>query len=56
MSYLDSAQGVTITQARAIAELDAHGVGDAASVQAFLGEVGNRAEYAAQEVLHWLGY
>ncbi len=56
MTYLDSAAGVTIPQSRAIAELDAHGVGDAASVQSFLSECGNRADYDAQEVLQWLGY
>lgn len=56
MTYLDSAQGVTITRARALQELKKHGVCDQLDFDDFDACLGIRPTYRAQEVLHWLGY
>jgi len=53
MTYYESAEGETITRARALAELHAHGCDDIAD---FLVECGDRETYDAQVVLQWLGY
>jgi hypothetical protein len=53
-TYSDSAEGVTITKARALRELDRHGVSDEAPQ--FLADCGDCAEYDAGAVLAWLGY
>lgn len=53
MSYYESAEGVTINKKRAIHELREHSVTD---INEFFEEVGDKAEYDAQEVLSWLGY
>ena len=52
-SYYESAEGITITRARALLELKRHYVED---LTAFDEEVGVRDYYSAQEVLDWLGY
>lgn len=53
MTYLDSAKGITITKARAIKELAAHGIYD---LSEFFADCGNNDTYQAQAVLFWLGY
>lgn len=56
-TYYDSAEGVTITQARALKELERHGhIRGSDDWQAFFADLGDRPEYDAQEVLGWLGY
>ena len=55
-TYSESAQGVTITRARALHELKIHGLTGADDVAAFYADVGDAAEYDAQTVLQWLGY
>lgn len=54
MTYLESADGLKITRARAYEELQSHGV--AAEWQDFLTDMGDKEEYEAQDVLGWLGY
>ena len=54
MTYYDSAEGETITKARAFKELEKHGVAD--DCETFLVDMGDKAEYDVQEVLRWLGY
>jgi hypothetical protein len=66
MTYLDSAEGVTITKARAFQELRNHGVMqedfedflmDIISYpDTKLDEEGNIVEMQARDVLFWLGY
>lgn len=51
-TYYESADGVTISKARAYAEVRKHEV----SVEDFIAEFGERDTYAAQDVLSWLGY
>lgn len=53
LTYSDSAKGIIITRERALQELRRHGVED---TLLFDREVGDKAEYKAQEVLEWLGY
>lgn len=53
MTYSESAQGVTITKARALLELRRHGVIEIAD---FFADCGERDTYDAGEVLAWLGY
>ena len=53
MSYLESAQGVSITRERALKELRTHGIEDPSE---FFEEIGDFDRYAAQTVLAWLGY
>lgn len=52
-TYYDSAEGITITKARALRELSMHGIDDP---QDFFAEVGDCEIYSAQAVLEWLGY
>jgi len=52
MTYYESAECETITQARAARECAKHG----AAVEDMIADLGDRAEYDAQEVLRWLGY
>ncbi len=51
-TYYESAIGVEISRARALAELADHG----ASVEEFDEEVGDFDSYLATTVLDWLGY
>lgn len=55
-TYYESAEGQTITKARALRELARHGVDDAESIAAFLADLGDKETYRAQAVLDWLGY
>lgn len=52
-SYYDSAYDITISKARALQELENHGI---TCIQEFFDDVGDREEYPAQKVLDWLGY
>ena len=52
MSYYESAEGMTISKERAMFELVKHN----ASWAEFIVDNGEREEYAAQDVLAWLGY
>ena len=53
-AYYESAEETTITKARALQELKRHGAeGD---FNEFLADMGDKAEYNAQDVLAWLGY
>lgn len=66
MTYSDSAEGVTITKARAFQELRDHGVmqedfdGFLMDIISYpdtkLDEDGNIVEMQARDVLFWLGY
>lgn len=56
MTYSESAKGVTITRARALRELEAHGLTSPADVAQFFADMGYAATYAAHKVLRWLGY
>ena len=56
MTYLDSSTGITITRARALQELEAHGITNANEVAQFFADVGDATTYAAHKVLQWLGY
>lgn len=56
MDYFESAEGITITKARALKELARHGVDHPSDLAQFIADCGDRAEYDAQEVLGWLGY
>ncbi len=53
MTYFESAAETKISRARAIRELDSHGVTD---IDAFYQDCGFRENYDAQDVLAWLGY
>lgn len=55
MTYYDSADGFIITHARAVREIRNHGLSDE-DIDLFYEEMGDCAEYDAQEVLRWLGY
>lgn len=52
MDYYESAEGLTITKARAVKEVEKHG----SDVQEFFADCGERDSYNAQAVLRWLGY
>jgi hypothetical protein len=54
MTYFESAEGETITKARALRELEKHGV--AGEADQFLADMGDCPTYEAQAVLAWLGY
>lgn len=54
-TYYDSAEGITITKARAMAELDRHGICDEDRAM-FFADMGDCDTYDAQAVLIWLGY
>ena len=53
IDYYESAEGLTITRERALLELARHNCED---IEQFFDDLGDRAEYQAQEVLDWLGY
>lgn len=55
-TYIESAEGVTITKARALCELKRHGIDDAQSIAEFIRDLGDRDSYRASAVLAWLGY
>lgn len=52
MTYFESAEGITISRARALLEVRRHG----ASETEFIQDMGDTASYDAQAVLMWLGY
>ena len=52
MSYYESAEGVTISKARAKQEIAKH----SANWLEFVEDMGDNASYNAQAVLAWLGY
>jgi hypothetical protein len=54
MDYSESANGVTISKARAYKELQIHGLADDWAL--FISDIGNSKEYKASDVLSWLGY
>lgn len=56
MTYSESAEGVSITKARALQELQRHGVFRAEDIAEFLADCGDREIYNAGDVLRWLGY
>tara|TARA_Y100000114_G_C11746460_1_gene321889 strand:+ start:425 stop:598 length:174 start_codon:yes stop_codon:yes gene_type:complete len=56
MDYYESAEGLTITQERALQELARHGVTSNEEILEFFADVGEHEEYDAQKVLIWLGY
>jgi hypothetical protein len=64
LTYLESAEGETITKARALQELERHGFDttphgrtrQAQMVEEFLADLGDHDTYDAQAVLTWLGY
>lgn len=56
MTYLGSAEGVTITKSRAMRELRRHGITHPTDLRQFLADCGDRPTYRAVTVLHWLGY
>jgi hypothetical protein len=56
MTYSESAQGITITQARALKELAKHGMDSPCAHKEFFEELGNHSTYKAEAVLSWLGY
>ena len=55
MTYYESAEAVTITKERALKELAKHGV-PTSEHDTFFNELGEKAEYDAQDVLLFLGY
>lgn len=54
MTYFESAKGVMITRDRAFKELIDHGMKD--EIDTFIKDMGDRQQYAARDVLQWLGY
>ena len=52
MNYYESAEGMTISKARAKKEIAKHG----SSWDEFIADNGELEEYDAQDVLAWLGY
>jgi hypothetical protein len=52
-SYYESAKGITISQERALKELELHHCDD---FDGFFRDLGKRKTYNAQKVLQWLGY
>ncbi len=55
MNYYESAEGVKITEQRALQEIKNHGCPDS-ELSHFYEELGKHEEYDAQAVLNWLGY
>ncbi|MBJ2153179.1 hypothetical protein [Paracoccus sp. IB05] len=56
MTYSESAEGVIVTRARALLELQRHGVFRAEDIAEFLFDCGDLESYDAGDVLRWLGY
>ena len=56
MDYYESAEGLTITQERALQELARHSITSNEEILEFFADVGELEEYDAQKVLIWLGY
>lgn len=54
-TYSESAEGIIISRDRAIVELKSHGVPED-GIEEFLSDCGDKPQYAATEVLTWLGY
>ena len=54
MTYLESAQGIKISKARAYKEFETHGV--TCDWIEFVLWAGDRESYWAEDVLGWLGY
>ena len=53
MDYYESAEDTIITRERALLELARHHSED---IEQFFEDLGDRADYDAQEVLSWFGY
>ncbi len=51
-AYLESAEGLTISKARALREVTDH----SSDVSEFLADLGDLPSYSASAVLEWLGY
>ena len=56
MTYLESAEGQTITRERALLELKNHGICHTDDIAEFFEICGDRESYNAVKVLEWLGY
>jgi hypothetical protein len=56
MSYLESAEGLDISKARALKELLKHGVDSPEEISDFLKDLGDHKYYKAVDVLRWLGF
>ena len=54
MTYYESAEDEMITQARALKEIADHGLAD--EIGTFIDDMCDHQQYAAQDVLRWLGY
>lgn len=54
MTYFESAEGVMVTRDRALKEIADHGLSD--EIGTFIKDMGDRQQYAARDVLQWLGY
>lgn len=52
MTYYESAKGIQISKARAVAEINRHGC----DANEFFADCGEKETYRAQSVLDWLGY
>jgi len=56
MTYYESAENITITQARAKLEIcKVHGLSES-DWKEFIADKGDKPSYNAQSVLRWLGY
>jgi len=56
MTYSESAEGIIITQKRALQELAKHGLDLPSSHEEFFTDMGDHSHYEASDVLSWLGY
>ena len=55
-TYYDSAQGIDISQDRALQELARHGITSSEEICEFFEDMGDKDGYSSQKVLEWLGY
>ena len=55
-TYFDSAEGIDISQDRALEELARHGITSNEDIVQFFEDMGDKEGYCAQKVLEWLGY
>lgn len=55
MSYYESVETVTFTRARALIELQNHGIPES-EYPVFFFDMGDKSHYKAQAVLEWLMY
>ena len=56
MTYYESAEGITITKARARIEIVKHHSLPEEEFEMFLEECGDKQDYLATEILEWLNY